>query len=79
MKTRVSERGQITVPKAVRERLGLRPGDELDVAEENGRLVARKVSADDPVASVYGTISLPGGTDQFIREIRGPGPDDHGG
>ena len=29
MKTRVSERGQITIPKAVRERLGIRPGQVL--------------------------------------------------
>lgn len=79
MKTKMTEKGQITVPKQVRERLGLRPGDQLDVEEQEGRLVARKLSPVDPIASVWGIISLPQGTDEFIREIRGPGPDDHGG
>jgi antitoxin PrlF len=79
MKAIVSEKGQITVPKAVRDRMGLRPGDELDVVEDHGRIVARKVSRSDPIDSVYGILELPpGGTDAFIREIRGPGPDDHG-
>ncbi len=29
VKARVTSKGQITVPKAVRDRLGIRPGDEL--------------------------------------------------
>lgn len=78
MKAIVSEKGQITVPKTVRDRMGLRPGDELDVVEEHGQIVARKVSRSDPIDSVYGIVELPGGTDAFIRDIRGPGPDDHG-
>jgi antitoxin PrlF len=81
MKTTVGERGQITVPKRIRESMGLRPGDQLDVEEVSGRLVARKLPPpDDPIASVYGVLSLPGGTDAFIDEIRGgPGPDADGG
>jgi AbrB family looped-hinge helix DNA binding protein len=80
MKTKMTAKGQITVPKAVRERLGLRPGDQLDVVDDEGRLVARRLTPVDPIDSVYGIISLPQGTDEFIRELRGgPGPDDHGG
>ena len=40
MKTTVSEKGQITIPKAVRERLGIVPGTVLEVGSEQGRLVA---------------------------------------
>ena len=35
-KTRITTKGQVTIPKEVRERLGLRPGDELEFTEEDG-------------------------------------------
>jgi antitoxin PrlF len=71
MRTKMTEKGQITVPKSVRERLGLRPGDQLDVDEDGGKLVARKVAVDDPVASVYGTLRSPRSTDELMDELRG--------
>lgn len=72
MRTKVSEKGQITVPKAVRERLGIRPGDELDVSDEGGKIVLSKAIADDPVASVYGILGTDLDTDTIIEEMRGP-------
>ena len=45
MKTTVSEKGQITIPKRLRDRLGLRPGTILDFEEDRGRLVGRKLAA----------------------------------
>jgi antitoxin PrlF len=71
MKAIVSERGQVTIPKAIRDRLGIRPGTELDFEAERGRLVARKVNAQDPVDAVYGILEMEGSVDDFIREIRG--------
>src|SRR5205814_8621544 len=38
MKTVVSDKGQITIPKALRQRLGIRPGQVLKVEENRGRL-----------------------------------------
>lgn len=77
MKTTVSEKGQITIPKRLRDRLGLRPGTVLDFEEANGRLVGRKLLPADSLDELYGILPLPaGGTDAFIREIRGPGPDE---
>lgn len=35
-KTRITAKGQVTIPKEVCERLGLRPGDELEFMEEDG-------------------------------------------
>ena len=72
MRTRVSEKGQITVPKALRERLGIRPGDELEVIDEAGRIVLSKAPADDPVAAVYGILGTNLDTDAIIEELRGP-------
>ena len=76
MKTTVSEKGQITIPKRLRDRLGLRPGTILDFEETNGHLVGRKLVLADHLDELIGILDLPGGTDAFIREIRGPGPDD---
>lgn len=72
MRTKISEKGQITVPKPVRERLGIRPGDELDVIDESGRIVLSKADPDDPVAAVYGIIGTDLDTDTIIEEMRGP-------
>jgi antitoxin PrlF len=71
MRTKVSEKGQITVPKGVREQLGIRAGDELDVSAEEGNVVARKALPQDPVASVYGILAGGQSTDDIIRELRG--------
>ncbi len=71
MKTRVSERGQITIPKAIRERLGIRPGQVLEVREQDGAVVASKASIVDPLEAVTGIIETDCGTDDLIEEIRG--------
>jgi AbrB family looped-hinge helix DNA binding protein len=35
---RITSKGQVTIPKEVRERLGVEPGDGLDFRFEDGRL-----------------------------------------
>ena len=72
MKTTVSEKGQVTIPKALRDRLGIRPGQALDFREEHGRLVAAKATAEDPVVRVYGVILTGMSTDEAMAELRGP-------
>jgi AbrB family looped-hinge helix DNA binding protein len=42
MKATITSKGQITIPKAIRERLNLHPGDVLDFDEEAPILTARK-------------------------------------
>ena len=76
MKTIVSEKGQVTIPKKLRDSLGIRPGDVLEfVEEEGGRLVGRKVIPEDLLDSVVGIIALPASVDEIIDEMRG-GPYD---
>jgi len=70
MKAVLSERGQITIPKALRDRLGLRPGQALDFQEEDGRLVAVKIPADDPVGRFYGALGGRTRSDHLIGELR---------
>lgn len=75
MKATVSEKGQVTIPKALRDRLGIRPGQELDFSEEQGSLVARKAVASDEIASAYGMLDLERSTEELMVELRGPGLD----
>ena len=39
MQTKVSTKGQIVLPQPLRRKLGIRAGDSLDVAVEDGRIV----------------------------------------
>jgi antitoxin PrlF len=71
MNSVVSEKGQVTIPKALRDRLGIRAGQVLDFEEEDGRLVAKKVNPVDPVASVWGILRSGESSDEMIRELRG--------
>jgi len=69
--TTVSEKGQITIPQAVRYRLNIKPGDVLEVAEDHGALVASKQRRRGPLDAVYGILHLGTGVDEFLDEIRG--------
>lgn len=39
METRLSTKGQIVLPGKIRERLGLKPGDQLDATVDGNRIV----------------------------------------
>ena len=67
----VSEKGQVTIPKRVRDRLGIRPGQHIAFRAEEGKLVGVKVMDDDPVGAVYGTLGKGRNTDDIINELRG--------
>ena len=57
----LSEKGQVTIPKAIREGLGLVPGSVLDFQAAQGRIVMSKVLAQDPIQSWRGKGKLPAG------------------
>ena len=48
MNSILSEKGQITIPKALRDSLGLTSGMAIEFTEEDGRLVGRKLLRTDP-------------------------------
>ncbi len=73
MKTTVSEKGQVTIPKRLRDRLGLRAGTVLDFEELEGRLVGTKMVRADHLDDLVGIIDLPAGVDAYVDETRGPG------
>jgi AbrB family looped-hinge helix DNA binding protein len=71
MKAIVSEKGQVTIPKLLRQRLGIKPGQVLEFTEEKGRLIAKKSNIADPVTSVTGVIRTHLTTDQMMKLLRG--------
>jgi AbrB family looped-hinge helix DNA binding protein len=77
MDATVAERGQITLPKAVRDALGLTKGTKLKIEIEGGRIVMRK-DVSDALSRVRGRLKLPAGvsTDDVMRELRGRAPGD---
>jgi AbrB family looped-hinge helix DNA binding protein len=77
MEATVAERGQITLPKAVRDALGLTKGTVLKVELDGSRIVLRK-SVDDAISRARGKFRLPEGvtTDDVMRELRGRAPGD---
>jgi len=72
MKAIVAERGQVTIPKALRQKLGIKPGTVLDFEIKQATLVAVKVHEQNSVEQVYGCLSREGiDTDKVIEELRG--------
>jgi antitoxin PrlF len=71
MKARVAERGRVTIPKPLRERLGVKPGTVLEFSEEHGRLIAVKSDSADPVGEVYGCLGKRVDVDGVVVQLRG--------
>ena len=73
MKTTISEKGQITIPKAIRDKLGLRPGTIMDFDAIEGKLIGVKKERDDRIGKWLGKGPLPGGlaVDDYLRRVRG--------
>lgn len=55
-RSRVGPKGQAVIPKAVRDKVGIRPGDEVDVHEENGKIVMEPVERHDVVKELLSIV-----------------------
>mgnify|MGYP000642798673 CR=1 FL=1 len=49
----VGERGQVTIPKELREQLGITGGDEVVVREEDGRVIIERQTVRERLAAGY--------------------------
>ena len=74
---RISKRGTITIPKALRDRYGLAAGVEVEIIPTEDGLLLKRRTADlhpvDRVAGILGVDALGKGVsvDDYIEEIRG--------
>jgi AbrB family looped-hinge helix DNA binding protein len=83
---RITSKGQVTIPKRIREYLGLKPGSEVEFQYDgDGRIVLKadhvlnaKTRSDrerkrmeNALAELRGTLDLGMSTDEFMRFVRG--------
>ncbi len=71
---KITSKGQVTIPKRMREHLGLKPGSEIEFTIDNrGEIVLRsKVKRPkSQFEALRGTLDLGMTTDEFMRFIRG--------
>ena len=69
---KMSERGQVTIPKVLRYRLGLNENVEIDLLPvKEGLLIQKRSRGKHPVDSVLGALKRPGNTNRYIEEVRG--------
>lgn len=70
----ITDRGQVTIPKSMRERFGFTPDTEVEFVEVNHQLVLRKLrpAAGRGVRRVFGLLRAQGEkTDTLIEGMRG--------
>jgi AbrB family looped-hinge helix DNA binding protein len=69
---KIGERGQVTIPKNIREKYGFLPQIEVDfVLLEKGVLIRKKTKHISPVDQVFGVLKKNEQTDPYIESIRG--------
>ena len=69
---KISERGQLTIPKRLRDRFGMNQDVEVEVTPaENGLLIRKRTTTEHPVDRVYAILGKGGSTDAYLEEIRG--------
>ena len=79
---RITSKGQVTIPRHIRQRTGLGPGTEVDFIEKNGEVVVMRsrkgrgasedIDADFAayLTRVSGIVDLGMTTDEFMRLLR---------
>jgi antitoxin PrlF len=77
--SRMTSKGQVTIPKPMRDRFDLKPGSEVEFAVgPSGELLlrakkqhARREPMESRFAAIRGTLDLGMTTDEFMRFLRG--------
>ena len=68
--SKVSIKGQTTIPKDIRKLLGILPGDEVEFLHEGGEVIVRKKSNAHVLNDYIGYLGK-GRTDKIMGELRG--------
>jgi AbrB family looped-hinge helix DNA binding protein len=69
---KISERGQITIPKALRRKYGLSKDTDVEItATDEGLMIRKKSSSRHPVDELVGILKRPSSTDEYLEDIRG--------
>jgi AbrB family looped-hinge helix DNA binding protein len=78
MRSRISSKGQITIPKEIRKAFGLHAGTFVVFEPRpEGALLRKGTTGEHPVDKIYGFLKLRGSVDVLLDEMRGPRPAAH--
>jgi len=67
---RVSQKGQATIPKALREKFGIETPGEVFVYEEGGRIVIEPVPSLDELHGIHAGDNEPGEVLEKVRQVK---------
>jgi AbrB family looped-hinge helix DNA binding protein len=75
MTHKVGAKGQVVIPKEIRDRIGIRPGDEVSFEADGDEVRVRRVTDDhaiqvNRIKALRGIWTDGGGTDALIEERR---------
>jgi AbrB family looped-hinge helix DNA binding protein len=68
---RVTEKGQVTIPKDIREKLGIKPGSSVRFRVLEGKCVVEKEIKENKIDKWVGYLKSKKRTDELIEELRG--------
>lgn len=69
--TRVTKKGQVTIPKEVRDELGIRPGDEIEFVETEEGYHIKKETEENPFEKWRGAAKTDQSVEERMAELRG--------
>lgn len=70
---KITSKGQVTIPKKVRDQIGVHPGEAVGFEEKEGVIVITKVVTKSPFDKWVGKLAKLEGqkSDDLVRELRG--------
>ena len=68
---RVTQKGQVTIPKDVRESLGIKPGSSVKFKVVEGKCVVEKEIKENKLEKWVGYLKSKKKTDELMKELRG--------
>lgn len=71
MRTTIDAAGRVVIPKAIRDRLALRGGEQIEVSENDGVIEIARPKRDGPlVRTKHGNLTMPDGPTLGPDEVR---------
>ncbi|MBI2082798.1 MAG: AbrB/MazE/SpoVT family DNA-binding domain-containing protein [Deltaproteobacteria bacterium] len=67
----ITTKGQVTIPKEIRDKYGLDEGVEVDFIDEEGIVKLIKKGTSSPIDKVYGILKSKERSDDVVEELRG--------
>jgi len=75
-KMKVSSKGQVTIPRQLRDEMGLNTVDFLLISETKGGYLIKKQIDEEKVKKYVGILNQQSSSDRIVEELRGNGCSD---